>query len=93
MTSLIHLQGIKLACAASPASAARPTPARSTSDDRHRAPTGADTAWCMPRAPRVAARARIAHALFLRAVRGLPLRVVLPDGATVGRGGAGRAGA
>ncbi len=49
--------------------------------------TGADTAWCMPRAPRVAARARIAHALFLRAVRGLPLRVVLPAGATLGGGG------
>jgi cyclopropane-fatty-acyl-phospholipid synthase len=43
----------------------------------------------MPRAPRVAARALIARALFLRAVRALPLRVVLPDGATAGGGGPG----
>ena len=49
--------------------------------------TGSDPAWSMPHAPRVAARARIARALFLRAVRGLPLRVVLPDGASVGGGG------
>ncbi len=48
--------------------------------------TGSDPAWCMPRAPRVAARALIARTLFLRAVRGLPLRVVLPDGAEAGGG-------
>ena len=49
--------------------------------------TGSDPVWCMPHAPRVAARARIARALFLRAVRGPPLRVVLPDGASAGGGG------
>jgi cyclopropane-fatty-acyl-phospholipid synthase len=41
----------------------------------------------MPHAPRVAARALIARALFLRAVRALPLRVVLPDGGAAGGGG------
>ncbi|HEX3331062.1 MAG TPA: cyclopropane-fatty-acyl-phospholipid synthase family protein [Gaiellales bacterium] len=41
----------------------------------------------MPHAPRAATRAWIARALFLRAVRGLPLRVVLPDGAAAGGGG------
>ncbi len=50
---------------------------------------GSDPVWCMPRAPRVAARALIARALFLRTVRALPLRVVLPDGATAGGGGPG----
>jgi cyclopropane-fatty-acyl-phospholipid synthase len=48
---------------------------------------GSDPVWCMPRAPRVAARALIARALFLRTVQALPLRVVLPDGATAGGGG------
>src|SRR5690348_18474746 len=48
---------------------------------------GPDPAWWMPHAPRAATRARIARALFLRAVRGLPLRVVLPDGGSVGGGG------
>jgi cyclopropane-fatty-acyl-phospholipid synthase len=48
---------------------------------------GSDPVWCMPRAPRVAARALIARALFLRAVRTLPLRVVLPGGASAGGGG------
>jgi cyclopropane-fatty-acyl-phospholipid synthase len=49
--------------------------------------TGSDPAWWMPHAPRVAARARIARSLFLRAVGGLPLRVALPDGASAGGGG------
>jgi cyclopropane-fatty-acyl-phospholipid synthase len=47
---------------------------------------GSDPVWCMPRAPRVAARALIARTLFLHAVRALPLRVVLPDGAAAGGG-------
>ena len=47
---------------------------------------GSDAVWCMPRAPRVAARALVARALFLRTVRALPLRVVLPDGASAGGG-------
>jgi cyclopropane-fatty-acyl-phospholipid synthase len=50
---------------------------------------GSDPVWCMPRAPRVAARALIARSLFLRAVGALPLRVVLPDGAAAGGGGPG----
>jgi cyclopropane-fatty-acyl-phospholipid synthase len=41
----------------------------------------------MPHAPRAAARALVARALFLRAVRPLPLRVVLPGGGSAGRGG------
>jgi cyclopropane-fatty-acyl-phospholipid synthase len=44
--------------------------------------------WRMPHAPRVATRAAVARALFLRAVRRLPLRVVLPGGAEAGGGGA-----
>jgi cyclopropane-fatty-acyl-phospholipid synthase len=48
---------------------------------------GSDPVWCMPHAPRVAARALIARALFLRAVRALPLRVVLPGGDSAGGGG------
>jgi len=48
---------------------------------------GSDPVWCMPHAPRVAARALIARALFLRTVRALPLRVVLPDGSAAGGGG------
>jgi cyclopropane-fatty-acyl-phospholipid synthase len=47
---------------------------------------GLDPIWRTPHAPRVAARATIARALFLRTVRMLPLRVVLPDGAVAGRG-------
>jgi cyclopropane-fatty-acyl-phospholipid synthase len=43
--------------------------------------------WGIPHAPQVGARAAIARALFLRSVRALPLRVVLPDGAVAGRGG------
>jgi cyclopropane-fatty-acyl-phospholipid synthase len=42
--------------------------------------------WRTPHAPRVAARATIARALFLRSVRRLPLRVVLPNGAMAGQG-------
>jgi cyclopropane-fatty-acyl-phospholipid synthase len=42
--------------------------------------------WRTPHAPRVAARATIARALFLRSVRRLPLRVVLPNGAVAGQG-------
>ena len=42
--------------------------------------------WRTPHAPRVAGRARIARALFLRSVRRLPLQVVLPDGAVAGQG-------
>jgi cyclopropane-fatty-acyl-phospholipid synthase len=42
--------------------------------------------WRTPHAPRVAARATIARALFLRTARHLPLRVVLPDGTITGRG-------
>ncbi len=45
--------------------------------------------WRTPHAPRVAARATIARALFLRSVRRLPLQVVLPDGAVAGQGEAG----
>ncbi len=37
--------------------------------------------------PRNAYKARIAHALFRRAVRDLPVRVVYPDGTVVGSGG------
>ncbi len=42
--------------------------------------------WRTPHAPRVAARATIARALFLRSVRRLPLQVVLPNGAVAGQG-------
>ena len=42
--------------------------------------------WRTPHAPRVAARATVARALFLRSVRRLPLQVVLPDGAVAGQG-------
>jgi cyclopropane-fatty-acyl-phospholipid synthase len=41
--------------------------------------------WGLPHPPRVAARAAVARALFLRTVRRLPLRVVLPGGAVAGR--------
>jgi cyclopropane-fatty-acyl-phospholipid synthase len=48
-----------------------------------------ETIWRIPHAaPRVAVRAAVARALFLRTVRALPLRVVLPDGALAGRAGA-----
>jgi len=42
--------------------------------------------WGIPHPPRVAARAAIARALFLRTVRALPLRVVLPEGTVAGSG-------
>jgi cyclopropane-fatty-acyl-phospholipid synthase len=48
---------------------------------------GSEPVWSMPRAPRAGARALIAQTLFVRAVRALPLRVVLPDGTTTGGGG------
>jgi cyclopropane-fatty-acyl-phospholipid synthase len=44
--------------------------------------------WGIPHPPRVAARAAIARALFLRTVRALPLRVVLPEGTVAGSGAA-----
>jgi cyclopropane-fatty-acyl-phospholipid synthase len=44
--------------------------------------------WRIAHPPRVAARAAIARTLFLRTVRALPVRVVLPDGAVAGGGAA-----
>ena len=47
---------------------------------------GPEPIWRTPRAPRAAARAAVARTLFLRSVRRLPLRVVLPNGAVAGHG-------
>jgi cyclopropane-fatty-acyl-phospholipid synthase len=47
---------------------------------------GQEPMWRIPHAPRAATRAAIARALFLRTVRRLPLRVVLPDGGVTGDG-------
>jgi cyclopropane-fatty-acyl-phospholipid synthase len=47
---------------------------------------GPEPIWRTPHAPRAAARAAVARALFLRTVRHLPLRVVLPNGVVAGRG-------
>ncbi len=47
---------------------------------------GPEPIWRTPHAPRAAARAAVARTLFLRSVRRLPLRVVLPNGAVAGHG-------
>jgi cyclopropane-fatty-acyl-phospholipid synthase len=60
-----------------------------TQDPRFPVPRPDEAHWAgLATPPRNALRARIARSIFERAVAPLPIRVVLPDGATWGRGGA-----
>jgi cyclopropane-fatty-acyl-phospholipid synthase len=66
----------------------RPAPQQKRSG-RHQVPRPNEGEWPgLATAPTSPVRARIAEALFRGAVRSLPVRVVFPDGRTLGAGGA-----
>ncbi|MDN5859506.1 MAG: SAM-dependent methyltransferase, partial [Pseudonocardia sp.] len=55
---------------------------------RHEPPRPSEGVWPgLATAPRSPVRARIAETLFRGAVRSLPVRILLPDGAALGAGG------